>query len=79
MEREFFSVVNCFCHILNLLAVQSTPCITCSPNLAHQITWNWFVNMRGGAGNNIPCDLFNEKLNSLHKWDVKRNLRNGSE
>ena len=40
---------------------------TSSPNLAHQILWNRFVNTRGGLGNNIPCDLYNEHINKLVK------------
>lgn len=38
-----------------------------SPNLAHQIMWHRFVNNRGGMGNNIPCDLYNEHVNKLVK------------
>lgn len=33
-----------------------------SPRLAHQIMWNRIVNTHGGAGRNIPCDLYNEQL-----------------
>ena len=40
---------------------------TLSPNLSHQIQWNQFVNTRGGLGNNIPCDLYNEHVNKLVK------------
>ncbi len=35
--------------------------------LVHQITWHRFVNTRGGLGNNIPCDLYNEHVNKLVK------------
>ena len=34
------------------------------PNLAHQVMWNRFVNVRG---RNILCDLHNEHLNKLLK------------
>lgn len=37
------------------------------PSLAYQVKWGRFVNTRGGKGNNIPCDLFNEHLNKLFK------------
>lgn len=38
-----------------------------SPSLSHQITWHRFVNTRGGLGNNIPCDLYNEHVNKMVK------------
>ena len=38
-----------------------------SPQLAHQVMWDRFVNTRGGRGNNIPCDLHNEHVNKLIK------------
>ena len=38
-----------------------------SPQLAHQILWDRFVNTRGGLGHNIPCDLYNEHVNKLLK------------
>ena len=31
-----------------------------SPHLAHQVLWNRFVNTKGGMGNNIQMDLYNE-------------------
>ena len=37
------------------------------PSLAYQVKWGRFVNVRGGEGNNIPCDLYNEHLNKLFK------------
>ena len=52
---------------LEALKLQIHSGITCSPNLAHQITWNRFINARGGAGNNIPCDLFNKHINKQLK------------
>lgn len=36
-------------------------------SLAHQLTWDRFVNTHGGKGHNIPCDLFNEHTNKLVK------------
>lgn len=38
-----------------------------SPQLAHQVLWDRFVNVRGGAGKNIPCDLYNEHIVNLIK------------
>ena len=38
-----------------------------SPQLAHQIKWDRFVNTRGGMGRNIPCDLHNEHVNKQVK------------
>ena len=37
------------------------------PSLAYQVKWGRFVNTRGGDGNNIPSNLFNEHLNKLFK------------
>ena len=38
-----------------------------SPQLAHQILWDRFVNTRGGLGRNIQCDLYNEHVVRLVK------------
>ena len=38
-----------------------------SPQLAHQVLWDRFVNTHGGAGRNIPCDLYNEHVVRLVK------------
>ena len=38
-----------------------------SPQLAHQVKWDRFVNTRGGMGKNIPCDFYNEHINKLLK------------
>ena len=57
-----FKAAGCTKYSLETLKLQIHSGITCSPNLAHQITWNQFVNVRGVAGNNIPCDLFNEHI-----------------
>lgn len=38
-----------------------------SPSLAHQLKWGIFVNYKGGADHNIPCDLHNEHVNKKIK------------
>ena len=38
-----------------------------SPQLAHQVLWNCFVNTRGGLGKNIRNDLYNEHIVKLVK------------
>ena len=40
---------------------------TLSPELAHHVKWDRFVNTHGGLGHNIPCDLQNEHVNKLLK------------
>ena len=62
-----FKAAGCTKYSLEALKLQIHSRITCSPNLAHQIIWNRFVNVRGGAGNKIPCDLFNEHINKQLK------------
>ena len=52
---------------LEALRIQMQVNATLSLNLAHQVMWNRFVNVRGGLGRNIPCDLFNEHVNKLMK------------
>ena len=42
-----------------------------SPRLSQQLTWTRFVNTRGGAGHNIPCDLYIEHLNRVLKDGIK--------
>ena len=37
---------------------------------AHQVVWDRFVNVKGGAGRNIPCDLYNEHIAKLIKTIV---------
>ena len=54
-------------YALEALRLQFQIKATLSPYLAHQLTWNQFVNTHGGAGRNIPCDLHNEHLNKLVK------------
>ena len=51
-----FKVAGCTKYSLEALKLQIHSGIEYSPNLAHQVMWNRFVNVRGGAGNNIPCD-----------------------
>ncbi|CAB3990418.1 Hypothetical predicted protein [Paramuricea clavata] len=38
-----------------------------TPREAERLTWNRSVNNRGGAGNNVPCDLDLEHDNHLYK------------
>ena len=45
--------------------------VVLSPNLAHQIKWNRFVNTKGGLGMNIPCDLYNEHINKQIKCIIQ--------
>lgn len=61
-----FKATGCTKYSLEALRLQ-IQLQTVSPNLAHQITWHRFVNTRGGMGNNIPCDLYNEHVNKLVK------------
>ena len=42
-----------------------------SPQLAHQVQWNRFVNTRGGLGNNIQMDLYNEHIVRLVKKIIR--------
>ena len=41
------------------------------PHLSFELKWGRFVNVHGGKGNNIPCDLFNEHQNKLFKDIIK--------
>ena len=52
---------------LEALRLQFQVHVVLSPNLAHQVKWNRFVNTKGGAGRNVPCDLYNEFANKLIK------------
>ena len=65
-----FKIAGWTMYALEALKLQIHTGFTCSPNLAHHITWNRFVNVKGGAGNNIPCDLYNEHINKLLKHIV---------
>ena len=44
---------------------------TLSPNAAHQVMWNRFINTKGGIGRNIPCDLHNEHVNKEVKYIIQ--------
>ena len=64
MVREYSGVGSYFCHISRPLGALNTlfkhfvyrcrQMLHLSPSLAHQVVWNRFVNVRGGAGKNIP-------------------------
>jgi hypothetical protein len=54
-------------YALEALRLQFQIKATQSPYLAHQLTWNRFINIHGGAGRNIPCDLHNEHADELVK------------
>ena len=54
-------------YCLEALRLQFQVSVVLSPNLAHQVMWHRFVNVKGGEGRNIPCDLFNEHVNKLLK------------
>ena len=44
---------------------------TLSPRLAHQAKWDRFVNVKGGKGQNIPTDLYNEHVVKLLKRIIR--------
>ena len=72
MFLQHFKVAGCTKFALEALKLQFQTCFTFSPNHAHQVTWHrFFVNVRGGAGNNIPCDFFNEHMNKLLKYIIQ--------
>ena len=56
---------------LAALNIQLQTNVTLSPNGAHQVMWHRFVNSKGGMGNNIPCDLYNEHINRLVKYIIQ--------
>ena len=64
-----FKTAGCTKYSLEALKLQFQSTITSSPNLV-QITWNRFVNVKGGAGNNIPCDLLNEHVTKQLKYII---------
>lgn len=66
-----FKVAGCTKFSLEALKLQFQSNYVFSPNLAHQVTWHRFVNVRGGACDNIPCDLFNEHMNKLLKYIIR--------
>ena len=62
-------------YALDALKLQMQVNATLSPNLAHQVMWNRFVNTRGGLGRNIPGDLHNEHVNKLLKHHCEHGIQ----
>ena len=62
-----FKTTNHTKYSLEALRLQYQGKCTLSPQLAHQILWDRFVNPKAGLGHNIPCDLYNEHVNKLLK------------
>ena len=62
-----FIVANCQKYALEALRPQFLVKAVLSPHLAQHILWDRFINIRGGMGRNIPCDLHNEHVNKLLK------------
>lgn len=62
-----FKTTNRRKYALEALRLQFQIQATLSPNLAHHLIWDRFVNAHGGIGRNIPCDLHNEHINKLIK------------
>ena len=62
-----FKAANHTKYALEALRLQFNVKAVLSPQLAHQVLWDRFVNTRGGMGHNIPCDLYNEHVNKLLK------------
>lgn len=52
-----FLASGCTKYSLQALRLQFQVHCVLPPNVAHQIMWNRFVNIRGGIGRNIPFDL----------------------
>ena len=76
-----FKQAGCTKYSLEAFRLQLQSGITYSPNLANQVVWHRFVNVKSGAGNNIPCDLFNEHINKQLKYIISNmgsNLTEGS-
>ena len=63
-----FRVAGCTKYSLEALRLLMQANAVLSPNLAHQVKWHRFVNTKGGAGRNIPCDLYNEHVNKIIKF-----------
>ncbi len=57
-------------YALEALRLQFQVKAVSSPQLAHQLLWDRFVNTRGGLGHNIPCDLYNEHVNKVIKHNI---------
>ena len=53
MFLPHFKQAGCTKYSLEAFRLQLQAGITYSPNLANQV-WHRFVNVKGGAGNNIP-------------------------
>lgn len=62
-----FKIAGCRKYCLEALRLMFQVNVVASPNLAHQIQWHRFVNVKGGLGRNIPCDFYNEHVNKLVK------------
>lgn len=53
-------------HTLGRILTLLTQCfVVLPPNLAEQVKWSRFVNVRGQPGRNISCDLHMEHLNRV--------------
>lgn len=59
-----FRASNCTKYAWEALRLQFQ-LVVLPPSLSHQVKWERFVNVHGGAGKNIPGDLFNEHENKL--------------
>ena len=62
-----FQAAGCHKYCLEALRLQFQVNGLLPPNLAHQVMWHRFVNIKGGPGRNISCDLHNEHMNKLIK------------
>ena len=62
-----FKASGCTKYSLEALRLQFQVKCVLSPQLAHQVLWDRFVNTRGGMGRNILCDLYNEHVMKLIK------------
>ena len=62
-----FRAAGCTKYALEAFRLQLQVNVVLSPNLSHQVKWHRFVNIKGGMGRNIPCDLYNEHINKLIK------------
>ena len=59
------------CAIEMFLSIAQIECLL-TPRLSEQFKWGFFVNWRGGAGNNIEDDTAQEIMNCISKNIVKR-------
>ena len=67
MALPHFQAANRTKYSLEALPIQFQVNVVLSPNLAHQVKWDRFVNTRGGLGMNVPYDLHNEHVNKVIK------------